>query len=123
MQRNEFSSNMIAIGLVVLFGMPAAATAQLVLNQTSFPRTDGLSQTVSELGRGNPVTGVPGDGAGPTYKPGDADRDFDFDQYDLVQVIRARKYKTGLPATWGEGDWNVSAAGFPPVMAYLISTT
>ena len=38
--------------------------------------------------------------------PGDANRDFSFDQLDIVQVLQAGKYLTGQPATWGEGDWN-----------------
>jgi hypothetical protein len=40
------------------------------------------------------------------YMPGDANRDLSFDQIDLVQVMRARKYDTGQAATWEEGDWN-----------------
>ena len=40
------------------------------------------------------------------YLPGDANRDSSFDQLDLVQVARGRKYDTGEPATWEEGDWN-----------------
>ena len=42
---------------------------------------------------------------------GDADQDFDFDQFDLVQVQVAAKYLTGQPATWGEGDWNGAPGG------------
>ena len=38
--------------------------------------------------------------------PGDADQNQSFDQLDLVQVQVAAKYLTGLPATWGEGDWD-----------------
>jgi hypothetical protein len=44
----------------------------------------------------------------PTFVPvraGDADEDLDFDQFDLVQILAAAKYRTGRPATWGEGDW------------------
>jgi predicted RNA methylase len=37
---------------------------------------------------------------------GDANRDFRFDQQDLVQVLQAAKYRTGEPATFEEGDWN-----------------
>ena len=37
----------------------------------------------------------------------------DFDQFDLVQVQQAAKYLTGLPATWGEGDWNGAPGGSP----------
>lgn len=49
---------------------------------------------------------------------GDADRDFDFDQWDIVQVLRPQKYLTGQPASWGEGDWNGAPGGTrddPPV--------
>lgn len=44
---------------------------------------------------------------------GDADRDLDFDQLDLVQVQTAAKYLTGQPATWGEGDWDGAPGGRP----------
>jgi hypothetical protein len=39
-------------------------------------------------------------------EPGDADRDFDFDQFDIIQMLQAAKYLTGQPATWGEGDFD-----------------
>ena len=45
--------------------------------------------------------------------PGDADRDNDFDQLDLVQVQIAGKYLTGQAATWGEGDWDAAPGGTP----------
>lgn len=44
--------------------------------------------------------------------PGDANRDFRFDQQDIVQVLQAGKYLTGQPATWGEGDWNGGPGGY-----------
>ena len=44
-------------------------------------------------------------------RAGDADRDFDFDQRDLVVVFTAGKYLTGQAATWGEGDWNGAPGG------------
>ena len=50
-------------------------------------------------------------GAAPQLKAGDADRDLDFDQLDLVQVQVASKYLSGQPATWGEGDWNGAPGG------------
>lgn len=37
---------------------------------------------------------------------GDANRDFRFDQQDIVEVLQAAKYATGERATWEEGDWN-----------------
>jgi hypothetical protein len=49
---------------------------------------------------------------------GDADRDLEFDQLDLVQVQIAAKYLTGEPATWGEDDWDGAPGGSqaaPPV--------
>jgi hypothetical protein len=42
---------------------------------------------------------------------GDADQDFDFDQFDLIQVQQTAKYLTGEQATWGEGDWNGAPGG------------
>ena len=49
----------------------------------------------------------------PPLKAGDADQDFDFDQFDLIQVQQAGKYLTGQSATWGEGDWNRAPGGVP----------
>jgi hypothetical protein len=49
----------------------------------------------------------------PQLQAGDADQDLDFDQFDLIQVQLAGKYETGLPATWGEGDWNGAPGGAP----------
>ena len=40
------------------------------------------------------------------FAPGDANRDEEFNQLDLVQVLQSAKYLTGQPATWAEGDWN-----------------
>jgi hypothetical protein len=40
-----------------------------------------------------------------------------FDQSDLVQVLLAGKYLTGVHATWGDGDWDAApggAVGNPP---------
>ena len=37
---------------------------------------------------------------------GDANRDYRFDQEDVVLVLQAAKYLTGEPATWRQGDWN-----------------
>ena len=50
-------------------------------------------------------------GGEPSLQAGDADRDLDFDQLDLVQVQIAAKYLTGQPATWGEGDWDGAPGG------------
>jgi hypothetical protein len=47
----------------------------------------------------------------PPLQAGDADRDLDFDQLDLVRVQVAAKYLTGRAATWGEGDWNGAPGG------------
>jgi hypothetical protein len=44
---------------------------------------------------------------------GDANQNLSFDQVDLIQVLEANKYNTGLPATWGEGDWNGAPGGSP----------
>ena len=41
---------------------------------------------------------------------GDANQDLRFDQLDLVQVLAAGTYLTGLSATWGEGDWDAAPA-------------
>jgi hypothetical protein len=57
---------------------------------------------------------VLGDGGGaPRLFAGDADRDLDFDQLDLVRVQIAAKYLAGQAATWGEGDWDGALGGQP----------
>lgn len=38
--------------------------------------------------------------------PGDANMDHVFNSIDLMAVFQASKYKTGLAATWEDGDWN-----------------
>ena len=45
---------------------------------------------------------------GPTIsvQAGDANRDFLFDQLDIISVLQTSKYLTAQPATWSEGDWN-----------------
>ena len=43
-------------------------------------------------------------------QPGDANRDREFNSEDILQVLIAGKYDTGLPATWEEGDWNGDGA-------------
>ena len=48
---------------------------------------------------------------GAELRAGDADQDLAFDQQDLVLVQIAGKYKSGQPATWGEGDWNGAPGG------------
>ena len=52
-------------------------------------------------------------GASTLLMAGDANQDLEFDQFDIVQVVQAEKYLTGLPATWGEGDWNGAPGGSP----------
>jgi hypothetical protein len=55
---------------------------------------------------------IPEGGGTDPLQSGDADRDFDFDTLDLVQVLQLGKYLTGQPATWGEGDWNGAPGGW-----------
>ena len=40
-----------------------------------------------------------------SHAPGDANRDFQFDQQDIAQVLQSAKYLTGEAATFEEGDW------------------
>jgi hypothetical protein len=64
-------------------------------------------KTISEVG----VDGLLNPGGATRLQAGDADRDLDFDQLDLVKVQVAGKYLTGQPATWGEGDWDGAPGG------------
>ena len=50
---------------------------------------------------------------GPALQAGDADQDLDFDQLDLVKIQIGGKYLSGMPATWGEGDWDGAPGGSP----------
>jgi len=38
--------------------------------------------------------------------PGDAGRDGQFDQGDVIQTLQSNKYRTGEFASFSEGDWN-----------------
>lgn len=54
----------------------------------------------------------------PVLQPGDANQDLRFDQFDIVTVLSAAKYRTSELATWGEGDWNGAPGGcvdYPPI--------
>ena len=42
----------------------------------------------------------------PHFWSGDANKDREFSSLDMIQVLADRKYETGKPATWEEGDWN-----------------
>lgn len=42
----------------------------------------------------------------PIFLAGDSNRDGQFDQLDIVQVLMAAKYYSGQAAAWSEGDWN-----------------
>lgn len=42
----------------------------------------------------------------PTGQAGDANRDQQFDQLDLVMALASGKFRTQEPAKWSEGDWN-----------------
>lgn len=44
---------------------------------------------------------------------GDANRDGNFDQQDILDVLRAGKYLTGERALWSEGDWNTDGVFDP----------
>ena len=41
----------------------------------------------------------------PNPQPGDANRDGEFNQLDIVQVLQSAKYLTGDTANWEQGDW------------------
>ncbi len=73
--------------------------------------TRALSETeiqqIYQLG----LSGVGLLGGAPVLQAGDADRDLDFDQLDLVRVQIGAKYITGQAATWGEGDWDGAPGG------------
>ena len=38
---------------------------------------------------------------------GDANRDGQFDQLDIVEVLQGGKYNTGRRPAWSTGDWNL----------------
>ncbi len=44
-------------------------------------------------------------------QPGDANQDGEFNQFDLIQIQIAGKYRSGQAATWGEGDWDGAPGG------------
>ena len=44
---------------------------------------------------------------------GDANQDGQFDPADITQVLKTGTYQTGLPAQWGDGDWDGAPGGEP----------
>jgi serpin B len=76
---------------------------------------DNITQSTLFMGRVTtpeaPTDDIFPDHSAAPLMPGDADRDLDFDQLDLIQVQSAAKYLTGKAATWGEGDWNGAPGG------------
>lgn len=42
---------------------------------------------------------------------GDANKDYLFNQEDIIMALGAGKYLTGQSATWSEGDWNGAPGG------------
>jgi hypothetical protein len=48
---------------------------------------------------------IPGDQR-PEFQAGDANRDYEFDQLDIVHVLQGGKYLTGEPADFSQGDFN-----------------
>jgi ELWxxDGT repeat protein len=46
------------------------------------------------------------EGTSDSHAAGDANRDLQFDEQDIVQVLQAANYRTDAPATFEEGDWN-----------------
>ena len=40
-------------------------------------------------------------------------QNYEFDFNDIFQVLARALYETGLPATWGDGDWNGGPGGAP----------
>jgi hypothetical protein len=97
----------------------AFATEVFAIGMRAFSQEPGDEMMWDELRIGTTWEDVvSGTGGEPVLQAGDADRDLDFDQIDLVQVQIAAKYLTGQPATWGEGDWNGAPGGTqaaPPV--------
>lgn len=40
------------------------------------------------------------------YQAGDANRDFYFDEADIIEVFKSGKFETDRDASWAEGDWD-----------------
>ena len=82
----------------------------------SFPGIGRLNQTLEELTADLIPTGtLLGNGAmrvaAVISKPadtivGDANSDYYFDESDILQMFKSRKFGTDTNATWSEGDWN-----------------
>jgi len=47
----------------------------------------------------------------PAIEPGDANGDGEFNQLDLLQVLRRGKFLSGEAATWQDGDWDGAPGG------------
>ena len=101
---NAFGTDVAISGSTAVVGVPVVDVAHVAdLSGPIPPLNDPLPP---------PRVRTPGE-----LQPGDADQDLDFDQFDIVRTLISDKYKTGEPATWGEGDWDASPGdqGDPPV--------
>ena len=58
----------------------------------------------------------------PLRQAGDANEDFQFDQNDLIQVLAAGKYRTGVAAGWSEGDWDGNGVFDPLDIVMALAT-
>ena len=96
---NEFMDSMFFGRDLAISGLAAAVGRQRADTVHVFDLSGTPPPQVIDTQR--PIKRTPG-----VIQPGDADRDQDFDQYDVVQVLQAARYRTPEPATWAEGDFD-----------------
>ena len=88
------------------FGWAVAAAAGSLIAASPFDDDGCPNDTDCQTGAAYLIELPP-----PRLLPGDADRNLQFDQLDLVRVLQSAKYLTGDAATWGEGDWDGAPGG------------
>jgi hypothetical protein len=115
------------MGIPIELGFSFYSTDTSVLSDLSLPREFDLAaweeaivffgaessqtgQWVEFVGRIDELEPEP---YAPELHAGDANRDLEFDQLDLVQVQQRALYLTGQAATWGDGDWDGAPGGSP----------
>ena len=84
----------------LITGLSTVTAQGGIYSLTISPTATIVSKTGSHLTSPIPATWVNARHAG------DADIDGRFDQADIVTILSANKYGTGLTASWSEGDWN-----------------
>ena len=83
------------------------ASTALAYRWATWTATNDLDAIVGQLRLSNTVNEWNEVWINRLLTAGDANRDGQFDQLDIVEVLQGGKYNTGRRAAWSTGDWNL----------------